>query len=236
MAAVLACGDGAVLSHTSAAALWGLTRQGRSVEVTVPGFRCPAHPGIAIHRRSLRPEDATERDRIPVTSVVRTPLDLACRLSAPRLERAVNEGGQARPDRSRIAARRVGWAAQRAGAPVVASPPRPSHLRAHRVRARASLPATRPAARPSKAGHRRAYPGPPGGLPLAGAGPSRRDRRPPLPPDPSAAGEDRRRDQVLAAAGLTPLRFTYEQVVSAPAEVERTLRAVTARLRAGALS
>ncbi len=91
MAAVLACGDGAVLSHTSAAAVWGLTRQGRSVEVTVPGFRCPAHPGIAIHRRSLRPEDATERDRIPVTSVVRTLLDLACRLSAPRLERAVNE-------------------------------------------------------------------------------------------------------------------------------------------------
>ncbi len=53
---------------------------------------------------------------------------------------------------------------------------------------------------------------------------------------PAQQARDRRRDQVLAAAGLTPLRFTYEQVVSAPAEVERTLRAVTARLRAGALS
>jgi Protein of unknown function (DUF559) len=43
-------------------------------------------------------------------------------------------------------------------------------------------------------------------------------------------GRDRRRDQVLAAAGLTPLRFTHEQVFHRPAEVERTMRAVVSRL------
>jgi very-short-patch-repair endonuclease len=47
---------------------------------------------------------------------------------------------------------------------------------------------------------------------------------------PSQQARDRRRDQVLTAAGLTPLRFTYEQVVRAPDEVARTLRTVADRL------
>ena len=45
---------------------------------------------------------------------------------------------------------------------------------------------------------------------------------------------DRRRDQVLAAAGLTPLRFTYAQVASRPEEVAGILRAVVARLKGAA--
>jgi Transcriptional regulator, AbiEi antitoxin len=53
MAAVLACGEGAVLSHTSAAALWGIRRRIRAVHVTVPstaGKRKRA--GVVLHRSS----------------------------------------------------------------------------------------------------------------------------------------------------------------------------------------
>ncbi|MEX2447856.1 MAG: type IV toxin-antitoxin system AbiEi family antitoxin domain-containing protein [Solirubrobacterales bacterium] len=93
MAAVLACGDGAALSHGSAAALWGFGREPRDlIEVSVPlGRRC-RHPGIRAHRRiTLRPEDLAEHECIPVTAAVRTLIDEATRLSPRRLERAVNE-------------------------------------------------------------------------------------------------------------------------------------------------
>jgi very-short-patch-repair endonuclease len=48
---------------------------------------------------------------------------------------------------------------------------------------------------------------------------------------PAAQARDRRRDQVNAAFGLTPLRFTHAQIRYAPAEVERTLALVARRLR-----
>src|SRR5213078_1909442 len=52
MAAVLACGEDAVLSHASAAALWGIRPEGPGdVEVSVPARRGPEQPGIRVHRR-----------------------------------------------------------------------------------------------------------------------------------------------------------------------------------------
>jgi very-short-patch-repair endonuclease len=51
---------------------------------------------------------------------------------------------------------------------------------------------------------------------------------------PSQQAHDRRRDQALAAAGLTTLRFTHAQVAFEPAHVAHTLRAVVARSRAHA--
>ncbi len=92
LAAVLALGQGALLSHVSAAALWGLRSTSSSVvHVTVPtlaGRRRRA--GIVVHRSiSLRAVDADERDAIAVTSVSRTLLDLAGMLAPGPLERAV---------------------------------------------------------------------------------------------------------------------------------------------------
>ena len=90
MAAVLACGPGAVLSHRSAAALWELGRWPRAVEVTTPsGHR---HEGVLVHRsRTLTRADVTRHYGIPVTTPARTLDDLARVLSPTALTRAVNE-------------------------------------------------------------------------------------------------------------------------------------------------
>jgi len=90
MAAVLACGPGAVLSHRSAAELWGLGPKAAAFEVTVPPARCPRRPGIVTHRRALT-RQVTRRHAIPVTTPVRTLVDLAPCLQREHLERAVNE-------------------------------------------------------------------------------------------------------------------------------------------------
>lgn len=90
MAAVLACGDEAVLSHWDAAALWDLRPTSRKARhVTVPGRTRRSRDGIVVHSvRRLHPEDRTVRDGIPVTSVPRTLLDLAELLPTSGLERA----------------------------------------------------------------------------------------------------------------------------------------------------
>ena len=98
MAAVLACGPGALLSHRSAAALWGLRAGGGpAVEVSVPGQRCRGRPGIVLHRlRTLDAEDLAVRDGIPVTALPRTLLDLAEVVSPARLEFAFEDAERLR--------------------------------------------------------------------------------------------------------------------------------------------
>jgi very-short-patch-repair endonuclease len=92
MAAVLACGEAAVVSHWTAAARWGLLRpQSGAVHVTVVGDRRDQR-GIRVHRvKELHPHDRGRRDGIPVTSVARTLLDLAAVAPAKALARAVNQ-------------------------------------------------------------------------------------------------------------------------------------------------
>jgi very-short-patch-repair endonuclease len=91
MAAVLACGSAAALSHRSAAALWGIDLSWRSpVEVSAPGNRRRA--GLLVHRSlTLRATDVTVHQGIVVTTAARTLIDLADVLDPPRLARAVNE-------------------------------------------------------------------------------------------------------------------------------------------------
>jgi hypothetical protein len=90
LAAVLACGTGAALSHRSAADLWGLRPNATRLEVTVPAKR-PGPPWVEVHRtRVLAPQDFTTRDGIPVTSVARTLLDLGAVVRPPDLEVAVD--------------------------------------------------------------------------------------------------------------------------------------------------
>jgi very-short-patch-repair endonuclease len=90
---VIACGPRAVLSHRSAAALWGLRRDSRSrIDVTAPSRRGRAPAGIDAHRDgSLRPVDRTEERGIPCTSVARTLLDLAGVVSPRELRNAVTQ-------------------------------------------------------------------------------------------------------------------------------------------------
>jgi hypothetical protein len=92
LAAVLACGPQALLSHRSAATSWQLLRStGRRIEVTAPRGRKP-HPGITLHRsRLIHLDDRAAVDGIPTTSVARTLVDLADVLSENRLADAVNE-------------------------------------------------------------------------------------------------------------------------------------------------
>jgi hypothetical protein len=93
MAAVLACGRAAVLSHRDAAALWTLLPSSAArVHVTAPGRTRCGQAGILLHLpRHLHPEDRAERDRIPVTSVARTLLDLAAIVELRQLRRALEQ-------------------------------------------------------------------------------------------------------------------------------------------------
>lgn len=91
MAAVLACGAGAVLSHASAASLYEIrSSSSTKIDVTVPRTSRPQHTGIRAHRATLMPADVTEVDGIPVTSLPRTLLDLATVVREPALEHACN--------------------------------------------------------------------------------------------------------------------------------------------------
>jgi hypothetical protein len=86
LAAVMACGPGAALSHRSAAALWQLRPRSGRIELTVPAV-CREVSGVRIYRtRMLHPQDFTLVEGIPVTSVARTLLDLAAVLRPPDLE------------------------------------------------------------------------------------------------------------------------------------------------------
>jgi hypothetical protein len=91
LAAVKACGQGAVLSHRSAAVLWGFWEgDERWPEVTIPGLGVRRVPGIVIHRsRFLGPHELTHVHGIPVTTAARTLIDLAATLDERRLRPAV---------------------------------------------------------------------------------------------------------------------------------------------------
>jgi very-short-patch-repair endonuclease len=96
-AAALSSGSGAVLSHSTAAAVWELRPAGGgAIHVTVPGRGGRRHRrGIAIHRSvTLGPRDVTARRGLPVTSVARTIIDLARTLPQADLERIVDLADQ----------------------------------------------------------------------------------------------------------------------------------------------
>jgi very-short-patch-repair endonuclease len=90
LAAVLACGDGALLSGRAAGHLWGLVKgAGPPPEVTAPTER--RVPGVATRRS--RTADATTHRGVPITTVPFTLVALAAQLSAEDLARACHEAG-----------------------------------------------------------------------------------------------------------------------------------------------
>jgi very-short-patch-repair endonuclease len=234
MAAVLACGPTAVLSHRSAAALWGIGRErSAAIDLSVPAGVLRRRPGIRVHRRGpLAAELLTRHHRIPVTSPVLTIVDLALVLGRDRLEAAINEADKldlTDPEALRADLEALG------GHPGVAALRKTLDRRTFRAtdtwlerrflaivrRARLALPETRR----SQNGARVDFYWPELGLVVETDG-LRYHRT------PAQQSKDRKRDQRHAAAGLVPLRFTHEQVRYEPAEVQATLEAVIARLRA----
>jgi very-short-patch-repair endonuclease len=124
MAAVLACGPGAALSHGAAAVHWGLLRPLEGlVDVTVPTQNGrKRQQGIRVHRCAALSEApwstsgslkrlktwSTVRDRIPVTTVARTLVDIRVTLAPYLVRRAIREAeflglelGEIKTDRTR---------------------------------------------------------------------------------------------------------------------------------------
>ena len=92
MAATLACGEGTLLSHRSAAELHGLlASRAARIDVSAPGRRVPSR-ALTVHTtRTLAARDVTTVERIPLTSVARTLLDLADVVAPRNVERALQQ-------------------------------------------------------------------------------------------------------------------------------------------------
>jgi very-short-patch-repair endonuclease len=232
MAAVLACGPHAVLSHGSAAALWGVASERTLIpEISVPSDVRRRRRGIAIHSRRLNPSELTCRDAIRVTKPIATLIDLATQLPTNRLEAAVNEADKrdlTDPEALRAAVelaqrRRPGVATLRRLLD------RRTFLLSDSELERLFLPIARRAGLPQP--HSKAmvdgfevdfyWPG----LELVVETDGLRYHR-----TPAQQGRDRERDQAHTAAGRTPVRFTHWQVCREPQRVGSVLATVARRL------
>jgi predicted transcriptional regulator of viral defense system len=76
MAATLACGDGAMVSHRTAGALWGILPPAKEIHVTVPSRSGKSREGIRIHRPKTPPKRTT-RHGVPTTTLDQTLLERA---------------------------------------------------------------------------------------------------------------------------------------------------------------
>jgi very-short-patch-repair endonuclease len=233
IAAVLACGPHAVLSHDSAAALWGIRRAGSGLEVSVVTGAKRRPDGITVHRRpSLRPDEVTTHHGILVTSPIRTLIDIAARLDRERLEAAINEADKldlCDPEALRSALEDA------KGQPGVQA------LRTVLDRRTFTLTDSELERRFLRIVRDRGLPLPETGVWLNGF---KADFHWPdlglvvetdglrFHRTPAQQGRDRVRDQVHTAVGLTPLRFTRAQVRFEPGYVGDTLAAVVRRLAA----
>ncbi len=231
MAAVLACGDGALLSHRSAASLHRLSpdRAGRAAaQVTVidrdPGLK----PGIEIHRtRRLAPDERGSRHGIAVTTPARTILDLAPQLSNRELEQLVAEAhrrGLAAPAAlTRLLARYPRRPGTRALRELLAGTPAFTRSRAERrllsLIRKAELP--QPDVNVPVAGFEVDFHWEPQRLVVEVDGypfhSSRLDRR-----------RDQARDRELSARGYTVLRFDSDEIRARP---EATIAALARATR-----
>lgn len=230
MAAVLACGSRALLSHRSAAALWGIRRaRGEEIEVVVPTELRRRRPGIRVHRR--RDHEAPGRcfvADIPVTHPVATLVDLATCVPSGQLEAAINEAdhrGLINPEQLLAAIdrlpRRVGVGPLRAllEAPTVALTSTQLERRFLPLAREAGLSV--PQTQVWLDGHRVDFFWPDLGLVVEAD--SLRYHRTPF-----KQAHDKRRDNAHAGSGLTTLRFSDGQIRHEPGYVRKAL-ARTAR-------
>ena len=239
MAAVLACGPDAVLSHRSAAALWGIRTDSRNrLDVTAPGRRGRHPVGIDAHRHgSLRPPDRTVLEGIPCTSVSRTLLDIAGVVRPRELRNAITQAEVGRLfDRTEmdelLARSRGRRGIARLRLAIAHHDPLDERSREELERMFLDLCRTGGLPRPEVNAH----------LLLDGA-PIQpdflwRERRLIVETDgravhltPTAFERDRLRDQHLARDGWEVVRCTWRQVLDDPDDVARTVKAVLQRRR-----
>jgi hypothetical protein len=232
-AAVLACGDGALLSHSSAAALWRIGFEQRNViELSLPSPFQRRRGGLRIHRRpSLQQRDITREYDIPVTTPIQTLIDMSLRLDRSGVERMINEADKynlTNPPQIREALD------ERVGEPGAAKLRFILDRRTFRLTEeeleRRFLPLAQRAGLPTPLTGQFVndfevdFYWPDLGLVVETDG-LRYHRT------PAEQARDRLRDQAHTAAGLTPLRFTHEQVRYEPEHVLAVLTA-TARVLA----
>jgi very-short-patch-repair endonuclease len=232
MAAVLACGRDAALSHGSAASLWGISDGRPVIEVCVPNRTRARHSGLHVHRRRFTAGEVTRHRGIPVIAVVPTLIDLATQLSKDALEAAIGEADKrdlTDPERLRHELEAF------PGRPGVAALRRTLDRRTFRLTdsqlERYFLAIVRETDLPMP--ETRRYPGSARvdfywpELRLIVETDGLRYHR-----TPAQQAKDRLRDQRPLAAGLTTLRFTHEQIRYEPEHVRTILEAVHARIAA----
>jgi very-short-patch-repair endonuclease len=227
MAAVLAGGPSAVLSHASAAALWEIRPSAAAridVSVRSKGGRGKRR-GLRIHRAAnLRDDEVTEHQAIRVTTPARTLLDLASSLPGRALERALDEAEirdlYDRRALEAITAEHQGERGARALSDALAQDGKPtltdSELEDLMLALCDEHGIERPAARQWVAGLRVDFLFATSRLVVETDSWSfHRTRR--------AFERDRERDAILARAGYRTLRFTHRQLTKRPAEVAATI-------------
>jgi very-short-patch-repair endonuclease len=234
MAAVLACGPGAALSHRSAADLWDLRAcERRRIDVTVPARAGRSRVGIEVHRAAgLEAADVQSVHAIPCTSVARTLMDLAEVVDRRSLERALDQAEVLRLFDLRALQEAMGRAGRRHGRSlleqVLAEHAIGSTLTRRELEERflalcdrARLPRPRVNLYVAL---------PPDEFVIDFAWP---EQRVAVETDShrfhggrAAFERDRRRDQRLSVAGWRPLRFTWRHVVRHPEEVAATVRSL----------
>jgi very-short-patch-repair endonuclease len=232
MAAVIACGAGAVLSHSSAAALWRIGPEARGlVELSLPNLSRRCRPGLQIHQKlSLRDADMTVEFGIPVTTPIQTLIDMALRLDRRGVERMVNEADKYNlvhpPELRRELDKRGG---EQGAAPLRQLLDRRTFRLTKDELERRFVPLARKAGLPTPHtgrwvnGFEVDFYWPELGLVVETDG---------LRYHRTAAEQarDRLRDQAHTAAGLTQLRFTHEQVRYEPEYVRGILAQTASRL------
>lgn len=231
LAAVLSCGPAAMLSHESAASLWGFWARAAMIDVVVPEGTFRRRPGIRVHRRTgLTAEHRRVIDGIPVTDPVSTLIDLATRTGRDRLDRAVNDADRLDlidPESLRAALdatpSRPGVGRLRCLLDSHTFAPTDSVLERRFLRLACDAGLSRPVTQVMVNGFRVDFYWPDLGLVIETDG-LRYHRT------PAQQKKDHLRDQAHAAAGLTALRFTAAQVRYEPGWVRGTLTAVATRL------
>ncbi len=237
MAAVLACGDDAMLSHHSAAAFWKIGTEKRGVVDVSVTRRCELkRPGLRVRGRpALAANDITSREGIPVTSPAQTLVDIAAELDALRVERAVNEADKRDlidPETLRSALdRHTG----EPGAPLLRRILDKRTFRLsdsdleilfRQIAPAAELPP--PLSKQSVNGFEVDFLWPDLGLVVETDG-LRYHRT------PSTQARDAKRDRAHTLAGMTPLRFTHYEIKHEPtrvrAELTRAAKMIRERIR-----
>ncbi len=231
MAAVLACGPGAALSHDDAAALWQIRpkRSGGQIRVSVPGSVYRKRPGVVVHRRVGLEREVTECHGIPVTEPIHTLIALAPMVDLDELEAAINEAdirrlitiAELRPALDHIRAPGARTVRELVDRRTFTFSRSWLERRFRPIARRAGL--SKPQTCVYVNGEEVDFYWPELGLVIETDGGT-------FHRTPSQQRKDRVRDQKHTMSGLTPLRFTHGQIRYEAAYVQETLAAVAGRL------